>query len=270
MFFQKDMETMERGALEAVQLNRLQETIARCYEKVPFYKRKLDEAGLKPDSFQRLQDLRKLPFTMKADLRDNYPCGLFAVPRSEVIRYHGSSGTTGKPTMVGYTRRDLDTWSDLVARVAVEAGAVPGDVAQIAFGYGLFTGAFGLHQGLEKIGAGIIPMSSGNTDKQLMLMEDFGATLLIATPSYAVYLSELAHERGISERLKLRVGLLGSEACTDEMRKRIEDNFNIIVTDNYGMSELIGPGVSGECTERCGLHIAEDHFIPEIINPDTL
>ncbi len=269
MYFQPEIETMDRSAIRDLQLKRLKKSLAHCYTNVPHFRKKFDEIGFKPEDLTCLEDLSKLPFLMKSDLRDNYPFGMLAVSRDKIVRYHGSSGTTGKPTIVGYTRNDLDMWSDCVARLAYSAGARPGDIAQISFGYGLFTGAFGLHHGLEKIGVGVIPMSSGNTDKQLMIMEDFGVNLLIATPSYAVYLSELARERGISDKLKLRVGLFGGEGCTAEMRAKIEENFGIMATDNYGMSELIGPGVSGECPERCGLHIAEDHFIAEIIDPET-
>jgi len=269
MYFQPEIETMDREALRALQLTRLQASLKRCYENVPHFHKKFDEIGFKPEDLTCLEDLSKLPFLMKSDLRDNYPFGMFAVPRDQIVRYQGSSGTTGKPTLVAYTRNDLNTWSDCVARLAYSAGARPGDIAQISFGYGLFTGAFGLHQGLEKIGVGVIPMSSGNTEKQLMMLEDMQVNLLIATPSYAVYLSELAREKGIADKLKLRVGLFGGEGCTAEMRAKIEENFGIMATDNYGMSELIGPGVSGECPERNGLHIAEDHFIAEIIDPDT-
>jgi len=270
MFFQPEIETMSRSDLEKLQLKRLRESLERCYNNIPLYKQRFDESGLKPDDITSIDMLRKLPFTMKSDLRDNYPFGMFAVPKNEVIRFHGSSGTTGKPTTVGYTRKDLDTWSTLVARLAFAAGARPGDTAQISFGYGLFTGAFGLHYGLEKLGVGVIPMSSGNTEKQLMIMQDFQPTILVATPSYAVYMSELAAEKGIRDKLALRVGLFGAEGSTEEMRKKIEENFGIIATDNYGMSELIGPGVSGECEFRNGQHIAEDHFIIEILDPETL
>ena len=269
MYFQPEIETMDREALRALQLTRLKASLKRCYENVPHFHKKFDEIGFKPEDLTCLEDLSKLPFLMKSDLRDNYPFGMFAVPRDQIVRYQGSSGTTGKPTLVAYTRNDLNTWSDCVARLAYSAGARPGDIAQISFGYGLFTGAFGLHQGLEKIGVGVIPMSSGNTEKQLMMLEDMQVNLLIATPSYAVYLSELAREKGVADKLKLRVGLFGGEGCTAEMRAKIEENFGIMATDNYGMSELIGPGVSGECPERCGLHIAEDHFIAEIIDPVT-
>lgn len=269
MFFQKDIETLSRSALGSLQLERLKNTVTRCYDCVPMYKAKFDKIGLKPQSVQTLSDLKSIPFTTKDDLRDNYPFNTFAVPMKDVVRIHASSGTTGKPTVVGYTRSDLQMWSDIVARLAAAVGVTDEDVVQIAFGYGLFTGAFGLHGGIEKIGGTIIPMSSGNSDKQLMLMEDFGSTVLVATPSYAVYLSELVRERNLTGKMKLRVGLFGAEGCTEEMRSCIERNLNIIATDNYGMSELVGPGVSGECLERDGLHIAEDHFLAEIIDPDT-
>lgn len=259
---------MPREQIRELQLTRLKASVAHA-ATVPVYQKKFKEAGLSPDDIKSLDDLKRFPFTYKADFRDNYPFGMLAVPMKKIVRVHGSSGTTGKPTVVGYTRKDIDTWSDLVARLAVAAGAREDDIAQIAFGYGLFTGAFGLHYALEKIGAAVIPMSSGNTEKQLMLMRDFGTTVLVATPTYALYLSEVAKEKGIVEDLKLRVGLFGGEGCTPGMREQIERNFGIIATDNYGMSELIGPGVSGECEYRCGLHLAEDHFIPEIIDPKT-
>ena len=268
MFFQNELETMPREEIRALQLERLKASVAHA-ATVPVYQKKFQEAGLSPDDIKSLDDLKRFPFTYKADFRDNYPFGMLAVPMKKIVRVHGSSGTTGKPTVVGYTRRDIDTWSDLVARIAMAAGACEDDVAQIAFGYGLFTGAFGLHYALEKIGAAVVPMSSGNTEKQLMLMRDFGTTVLVATPTYALYLSEVAKEKGIIDDLKLRVGLFGGEGCTAGMREQIERNFGILATDNYGMSELIGPGVSGECQYRCGLHLAEDHFIPEIIDPKT-
>ncbi|MBC8535667.1 phenylacetate--CoA ligase family protein [Feifania hominis] len=269
MFWQREIETMPRDEIRKMQLTRLQAAVKRCYERVPLYRAKFEAAGIVPQDIRTLSDLHKIPFTVKDDFRENYPFGMFAAPMEEIVRIHASSGTTGKPTVVGYTRQDLDIWSDLVARLATAAGASSKDIVQIAFGYGLFTGAFGLHYGLEKIGATIVPMSSGNTEKQLMLMQDFGTTLLVATPSYALYLSEVAKEMGIRDKLKLRIGLFGAEGCTDEMRAQIEENFGILATDNYGMSELIGPGVAGECELRCGLHLAEDHFIAEIIDPET-
>ena len=267
-FFAGEIETMSRKDIEAVQLLRLKDVVARCYYNVPFYRERLDAAGITPDRITALSDIQYIPFTTKEDIRDTYPYGLFAVPREEVVRIHASSGTTGKPTVVGYTKRDLDTWSDLVARLAAAAGATPADIAQICFGYGLFTGALGLHYGLEKLGLMVIPTSTGNTEKQLMLMKDLGTTTIIATPSYAMYMAEAARDLGYRrEDFRLRLALLGSEGCTPEMRDKIEEAWGMFVTDNYGMSELIGPGVSGECEQRCGMHFAEDHFLPEIIDP---
>ena len=267
-FFAGEIETMSRKDIEAVQLRRLKDVVARCYYNVPFYRERLDAAGITPDRITALSDIQYIPFTTKEDIRDTYPYGLFAVPREEVVRIHASSGTTGKPTVVGYTKRDLDTWSDLVARLAAAAGATPADIAQICFGYGLFTGALGLHYGLEKLGLMVIPTSTGNTEKQLMLMKDLGTTTIIATPSYAMYMAEAARDLGYRrEDFRLRLALLGSEGCTPEMRDKIEEAWGMFVTDNYGMSELIGPGVSGECEQRCGMHFAEDHFLPEIIDP---
>ncbi|HBP70960.1 MAG TPA: phenylacetate--CoA ligase, partial [Ruminococcaceae bacterium] len=218
-----------------------------------------------------LSDIKYIPPTTKADLRDNYPFGMFAVPMSDIVRIHASSGTTGKPTVVGYTKKDLDMWSDCVARIAVAAGATKEDIVQISFGYGMFTGALGLHCGLEKIGCAVVPNSSGNTEKALMFMRDFKTTALVATPSYALYMAETAKklEYPMSD-YHLRLGLFGSEGCTPEMRTQIEKGWGLFATDNYGMSELIGPGVSGECTERCGLHINEDHFLVEVVDPETL
>ena len=270
MFFQKDIETMPRKDLEALQLERLRRIVDYCYNNVPFYNKSLTEAGVTADKIKTLSDIQYIPFTNKADIRDNYPFGLFAVPQKKIVRIHASSGTTGKPTVVGYTKNDIDTWSDCVARMCVAVGVTDEDVAQISFGYGLFTGALGLHYGLEKIGASVIPVSSGNTQKQAMLLKDFGSTVLVSTPSYAMYMSEVAHEMGISnDDIKLRIGLFGSEGCTNELRDLIEKGFGLFSTDNYGMSELMGPGVSGECVERDGLHIAEDHFLAEIIDPQS-
>ena len=270
MFFQKDIETLPRQEIEKIQLDKLKHITKYCYENVPMYKKKFDDAGFDPDKIRTLSDIKYMPFTTKADFRDNYPFGMFAVPMKKVTRIHASSGTTGKPTVVGYTKNDLDMWSDCMARLVTAAGASDDDIVQISFGYGLFTGALGLHYGLEKIGATVIPCSSGNTEKQVMLMKDFGTTALVATPSYALRIGEVAREMGVKgDELKLRLGLFGSEGCTPEMRSQIEDYLHILATDNYGMSELIGPGVSGECHLRQGLHFNEDHFLPEIINPDT-
>ena len=270
-YYQPEIETASREQILAWQNERLVKQVRHVWENVPYYRKKMEEKGVTPDDIQSVDDLHKLPFLTKDDLRDNYPFGLFAVPRSKVVRIHASSGTTGKPTVVGYTRNDLNMWSEIMARIISAAGVTEEDMAQICFGYGLFTGALGLHYGLERVGAAVVPSSSGNSEKQIMLMKDFGTTTLIATPTYALYLGELAHELGYRrEDLKLRIGLFGSEGCTTEMRAKIEDRLGLFATDNYGMSELIGPGVSGECELRCGLHIAEDHFLAEIVDPDTL
>lgn len=269
MYFQKDIETMPRADIEKMQLERLQRLVKYCYDNVPFYHKRLSEAGVCPEKIKTLSDIQYIPYTTKADLRDNYPYGLFAVPQSKIVRMHASSGTTGKPTVVGYTANDLDHWSDCVARLAIAAGADENTIVQICFGYGLFTGALGLHYGLEKIGATVVPSSSGNTEKQIMLMQDFGTNALVATPSYAQYIGELAREKGVLDKLQLKLGLFGSEGCTIEMRNAIEKTLNLFATDNYGMSELNGPGVSGECRERCGMHINEDHYYAEIIDPAT-
>jgi phenylacetate-CoA ligase len=266
----KQIETMPRKEMEQLQLQRLRATVKKVYDNVPFYRKRLEEAKITPDSIRSLDDLKNIPFTVKDDLRDNYPFGLFAAPMKDIVRIHASSGTTGKPTTVGYTRGDLDMWSECVARIAAMAGCRDDDIAQVAFGYGLFTGAFGLHYGLEKIGATVIPMSSGNTEKQIMIMQDYGTTVLISTPSYALYMSEVLQEKGVKKSdIKLKIGLFGAEGSTEEMRAQLEERWGILATENYGMSELIGPGVSGECVHKAGMHINEDFFIPEIINPDT-
>lgn len=271
MFFQKEIETMSRKDIEALQLERLKYTVDYCYRNVPFYKKRLDEAKVTADKIKSLSDIKYIPLTNKTDLRDNYPFGLFAKPMKDIVRIHASSGTTGKPTVVGYTKHDLDMWSDCVARLCAAAGATNEDIVQISFGYGMFTGALGLHYGLEKLGCAVVPNSSGNTEKALMYMRDFGTTALVATPSYALYMAETAKKLDYPmSDYHLRLGLFGSEGCTPEMRTQIENGWNLFATDNYGMSELMGPGVSGECTERCGLHINEDYFIAEIIDPETL
>ena len=266
-------ETLSRAEMEALQLERLQETVKRVYEKVPPYRAKMDAIGLKPEDIKSLKDLSRLPFVTKQDLRDNYPFGLFAVPKEELLRIHASSGTTGKPTVVGYTKGDMETWTECVSRIACAGGADSSDVPQICFGYGMFTGALGLHYGLENIGATIVPSSTGTSEKQLMYMKDFGTTLLVATPSYALRLAEVARELGIDPQrdLKVKIGLVGSELLTDAMREEMYKYWgsDMKVTSNYGMSELMGPGVSGECEHLCGMHINEDFFIPEIINPET-
>lgn len=263
-------ETLAREELNELQLKRLQETVMRIYNNVPFYRQRLDAMGVKPQDIRNLEDVSKLPFTTKNDFRDNYPYGLFAVPMDDVVRLHASSGTTGKSTVVGYTQKDIDTWTEVVARIIKQAGVTNKDIVQVAFGYGLFTGAFGLHYGLEKVGATVIPTSSGGTEKQIMLMKDFGTTVLVSTPSYALHMAEVAEKMGLMEDLKLRIGLFGAEGCSEEMRKEIEKRWGIVATDNYGLSEVIGPGVSGECEYKHGMHISEDHFLIEVIDPHTL
>ncbi len=271
MFWERDRETMDRKELEDLQVELLRENIEYAYQNVPFYRKRFDEYGITKGSIKTIEDIRKLPFTTKNDFRDNYPFGLLARPMKDIVRIHSSSGTTGKPTVVAYTKKDLKTWADLVARIAKAAGVTDEDVVQIAFGYGLFTGGFGLHYGLENIGAAIIPASSGNTKRQIMLMQDYGATVLVCTPSYALYIAEVTQSLGIDPRndLKLRIGMFGAEPWSEQMRKKIEENLNIKAYDNYGLSEIIGPGVAGECEEQNGMHIFEDHFIAEVINPET-
>ncbi|PRZ00667.1 phenylacetate-CoA ligase [Marinilabilia salmonicolor] len=267
----RHFETMPREQMKAVQSERLREVVERVYYNVPYYRAKMQEQGIGPEHIQSLDDLQKLPFTTKQDLRDNYPFGLFALPMSEIIRLHASSGTTGRPTVVGYSRRDIAVWSEVMARTLTAAGVSNKDFIQIAYGYGLFTGGLGLHYGGEKVGASVIPISGGNTRKQLQLMNDFGSTVLACTPSYASYLAEAIDESDIRrEDLKLRVGIFGAEPWTDNMRKEIEKKLKIKAFDIYGLSEIIGPGVSFDCEYQNGLHINEDHFIPEIIDPETL
>ena len=271
MYWEPDKESMGRDELEQLQIERLQATLNRVYAHVPFYRKKFDAMGITPEDIGSLADLARLPFTTKADLRDNYPYGLFAVPMREVVRIHASSGTTGAVTVVGYTRNDIRTWSNLVARILTAGGVTKDDVVQIAFGYGLFTGAFGLHYGAERVGASVIPASSGNTERQIQIMKDFKTTALVSTPSYALQVGEKMREMGIPvSALSLRYGLFGAEPWSDAMRQEIESRLGIVATDNYGLSEVIGPGVSGECQERRGLHINEDHFLVEVIDPETL
>jgi len=263
-------ETMPREDLEQLQLERLQSTINRVYRNVKFYRNRFDELGIEPGDIRTREDLEKIPFTTKEDLRVNYPYGMFAVPLREVVRIHSSTGTTGKPTVVGYTANDLDSWSEVVARFMTAGGVTRDDVVQIAFGYGLFTGGFGLHYGAEKIGASVIPISSGNTRRQLMIMEDYRTSVLVCTPSYAMFITEVLEEAGVDpERLSLKFGLFGAEPWSERMREELQSKMGIIATDNYGLSEVMGPGVAGECLERSGQHLNEDHFIPEIIDPDT-
>jgi phenylacetate-CoA ligase len=265
-------ECADRETLRREQLARLQETITYTYRHVPFYRARLDAAGIAPTDIRCLEDIRLIPFTTKQDFHDTYPFGLFAVPPEELTRIHSSSGTTGKPTVVGYTNHDLETWTELVARMVSAAGVGDRDIAQISFGYGMFTGGFGLHQGLERVGATVVPVSSGNTERQLMFMADFCTTTLISTPSYAAHLAEQAKVRGMKfgESLHLKWGLFGSEPWTEGMRARVQQGLGLSATDNYGMSELCGPGVSGECAVvKDGMHIAEDLFLCEILDPLT-
>ncbi len=266
----RHFECMDRNGIKHVQGERLRETVERVYFNVPYYRNRMQEAGIGPESIQTIDDIVKLPFTTKSDLRDNYPFGLFAVPMSEIVRVHASSGTTGKPTVVGYTRNDISTWSEVMARTLTSAGANRNDFIQVAYGYGLFTGGLGLHYGGEKIGASVIPISGGNTVRQIQLMHDFGSTVLACTPSYALFLAEAIQESGINrDDLKLRIGVFGAEPWTENMRREIEDKLRIKAIDIYGLSEVIGPGVASECSTQEGLHINEDHFYPEIIDPET-
>jgi phenylacetate-CoA ligase len=269
--FDRAAETMARDELEALQLRRLQATVARAYAKVRHVRQKLDAAGVKPEQIKTLADLARIPFAVKADLRDNYPFGLFAVPREQVIRLHASSGTTGKATIVGYTRADLDLWSDLMARSLACMGARPGDVFHNAYGYGLFTGGLGFHYGGERLGLTTVPVSGGATERQVTLMRDLGARVLGATPSYALNIAEVAEGMGVDLRkLPLRYGCFGAEPWSDAMRRDLEAKFDIKAMDTYGLSEIIGPGVASECHQaQSGLHIWEDNFLCEVIDPDT-
>ncbi len=271
MIYDMDFETLPREALVAIQLRRLQATVERVYATVPFYRNKFQEAGVKPSDIQTLEDLNKLPFTTKQDLRDNYPFGMFAVPMDNVVRIHASSGTTGKPTVVGYTARDINTWATLMARALVAGGASRGDIIHNAYGYGLFTGGLGVHYGAEKLGASVIPVSGGNTKRQIVIMKDFKPTILTATPSYTLHLVDVANELGVDFRdLSFNFGIFGAEPWSEKMRTEIEKKTNMTAVDIYGLSEVMGPGVAIECHEaKKGLHVFEDHFIPEIINPET-
>ena len=271
MYWNEEFETLPREAIEALQLKRLQHAVERVYATVPFYRESFNKAGVTPDKIKSLADLQRLPFTLKQDMRDNYPYGLFAVPMERIVRIHASSGTTGKPTVVGYTRRDIEIWSELMARSFGAAGVGRGDVIHNAYGYGLFTGGLGAHYGAEKLGAAVIPMSGGNSKKQIMIMQDFGSSVLTCTPSYSLYLAEVAAELGVDiKSFALRVGIMGAEPWSESIRAEIEDKLNIKAIDIYGLSEILGPGVAIECIEeQHGLHIWEDHFIAEIINPDT-
>jgi phenylacetate-CoA ligase len=271
MIYNEEFETLPREVLEALQLKRLQQVVQRVYHTVGFYRAAFDETGVKPDDIKSLADLARFPFTTKQDLRDNYPFGLFAVPMSNVVRLHASSGTTGRATVVGYTKRDIDVWSELMARCFAAAGLNKNDIIHNAYGYGLFTGGLGAHYGAERLGASVIPMSGGNTKRQIMILQDFGPTAICCTPSYALNLAEQGRTMGVDMRnLKLRVGIFGAEPWSDKMRDDIENVLNIKALNIYGLSEVMGPGVSMECIEgRSGMHVFEDHFLTEIINPET-
>ena len=264
-------ETMPREDLETLQLKRLQTVVERVYHLVPFYRRRMDEMGIKPEDIRTLEDVRLLPLTVKQDLRDNYPFGMFAAPMDQIVRIHASSGTTGKPTPVAYTQRDLETWAELMARALAAGGAHRGDIVHVAYGYGLFTGGLGAHYGAERLGAAVIPVSGGQTRRQIMLIQDFGPTVLCCTPSFALYLAEVGQEMGVDfAQTKLRVGIFGAEPWTEGMRIEVEKRLSLDALDIYGLSEILGPGVAIECLEaKAGLHMFEDHFLPEIINPVT-
>lgn len=270
MIWNPEYETLPRGKLKKLQLTRLKTTLDWAYERVPFYRKKFEEKGVNPRDIKSLEDIVKLPFTEKEDIRDNYPYGIFAVPLQTVVRIHSSSGTTGKPIVVGYTKGDINTWAELTARIASAGGVTSSDVCQISFGYGLFTGGFGLHYGVERIGATVVPISAGNTERQIMIMKDFKTTVLICTPSYAFYIAEVGKEMGVDfSTLPLRLGLFGAEPWSEGMRKEIEKRLGISATDNYGLTEVMGPGVSGECEAKEGLHVNEDHFLVEVVDPKS-
>ncbi|MDD3881375.1 MAG: phenylacetate--CoA ligase [Eubacteriales bacterium] len=262
-------ENMDRDELRALQLEKLKKTVRTAYDHVALYRHKMDEAGVTPEDIGSLDDISKIPFTTKQDLREHYPFGLAAVPMRDIVRIHASSGTTGKPITACYTKKDLEMWAECIARVATAGGATADDIAQISFGYTLFTGAFGLHYGLEKIGCAIIPISSGNTERQLNIMKDFGTTVLIATPSYAMYMAEVAEKMGVMKDIHMKCGIFGAEASTEELRQELQRRWGCVVTENYGLTELLGPGVAGECMCRKGMHINEDYFYAEIIDPIT-
>lgn len=271
MIWNEKMECASRDEMAAIQSERLINTVKRVYHNIPGYRAKMQEKGLLPGDIKSVEDISKLPFTIKTDLRDNYPFGMFTVPMSEIVRLHASSGTTGKPTVVGYTRNDLQMWAEVVTRSLCMAGAHKNDIVQVAYGYGLFTGGLGLHYGTENLGATVIPISGGNTQKQIQLMQDFGSTVVACTPSYALFLAESMKEMGVDPAsLKLRIGIFGAEPWSENMRREIETKLKIRAIDIYGLSEIVGPGVSCECEQQAGMHVNEDHFIPEIINPETL
>ena len=266
---QPEIETMPREELEKLQSERLVAQVARMYDRVPLFRKRMDEKGIKPSDIHGIQDLHKLPFSYKSDLRDEYPYGLFAEPLKNIVRVHASSGTTGKQIVVGYTKNDLDMWADCVARMLKAVGGSDEDIVQISYGYGLFTGGLGAHGGAERIGATIVPISAGNTQRQVQTMVDFGSTVLCCTPSYALYLGEAIEEAGVKDKLSLKAGIFGAEPWTEDMRAAIQDKLGLKAYDIYGLSEIMGPGVSYECEYQCGMHVCEDHFIAEIIDPDT-
>ncbi len=270
MIWNETKECMSRDEMRSMQSARLVKTVDRVYHNVPFYRKKMQELGLEPGDIRGLEDITKLPFTTKNDLRDNYPFGLFAVPQSEIVRIHASSGTTGKATVVGYTRKDLDIWSECVARALTMAGVEKYDVIQVAYGYGLFTGGLGLHGGAEKLGATVVPMSTGNTKKLTDMMKDFGASAIACTPSYLLHIAETLEENGDIPNIKLKAAICGAEPWTENMRHQIEEKLHISAHDIYGLSEIMGPGVACDCKYHKGLHVYEDHFLPEIIDPKTL
>ena len=271
MIWNEKIECASRSEMSDIQSERLINTVKRIYHNIPSYRAKMQEKGLTPNDIKSVKDLVKLPFTNKTDLRDNYPFGMFTVPMSEIVRLHASSGTTGKSTVVGYTRNDLQMWSEVVTRSLCMAGVHKNDIVQVAYGYGLFTGGLGLHYGTENLGATVIPISGGNTQKQIQLLQDFGSTVLACTPSYSLHLAESLKEMGVEpESLKLRVGIFGAEPWSENMRREIETNLNLKAIDIYGLSEIVGPGVSCECEYQAGMHVNEDHFIPEIIDTETL
>jgi phenylacetate-CoA ligase len=271
MIWNEKIECASRDEMSAIQSERLVKTVSRVYHNIPSYRAKMQEKGLVPGDIKSIDDISKLPFTIKSDLRDNYPFGMFTVPMSEIVRVHASSGTTGQPTVVGYTRNDLNMWAEVVTRTLAMAGVTRDDIVQIAYGYGLFTGGLGMHYGTENLGATVIPISGGNTQKQIQLMQDFGTSVIACTPSYALFLAEVMKDMNIEpESLKLRVGIFGAEPWSENMRKEIESKLKIKAIDIYGLSEVVGPGVSCECEHQAGMHVNEDHFIPEIIHPETL
>ncbi|MHB9142712.1 MAG: phenylacetate--CoA ligase family protein [Paludibacter sp.] len=270
MIWNKEIECMPRNEMRALQSDRLKQLVYHVYNNVAFYRQRMDDMGVKPSDIQSIDDIVKLPFTYKTDLRDNYPFGLFAVPMKDIVRVHASSGTTGKPTTVGYTKKDIDNWSEVVARCLTMSGISSDDIMQVSYGYGLFTGGLGVHYGAEATGCSVVPISGGNTRRQLQLMSDFGSTVLACTPSYALHLADALYENGYSlADMKLRTGVFGAEPWTENMRMELEKKWGIKAFDIYGLSEIMGPGVANDCVHHVGLHVHEDHFYPEIVHPDT-